>query len=247
MGTEWSSHHWVTLNATCSESIIKAASTFISHAKSWFLPVLAKPLSVLKVHLVCSWALKGLILSCLVALWRAHLELRMRNSHPKWCFLLNEFQQNKPGFSRMKHLYQLLLPTVSCCCMAPSCSHYLSVEKSSLLLLQKFLSQPGGPWGVPGGSLPSPPLKSFPPEPLQNSPTASIAGKKQLKAKIITYISRNYSLDHSLRFDGCQDTLRDRRKKEPIGPKGQILTEQNWQTKPSASFLGNCEIVLKVQ
>lgn len=129
MGTEWSSHHWVTLNATCSESIIKAASTFISHAKSWFLPVLAKPLSVLKVHLVCSWALKGLILSSLVALWRAHLELRMRNSHPKWCFLLNEFQHNKPGFSRMKHLYQLLLPTVSCCRMAPACSHYFSVEK----------------------------------------------------------------------------------------------------------------------
>lgn len=193
MGTEWSSHRWVILNATCSESVIKAASTFISHAKSWFLPLLAKPLSILKVHLTCPWALKGPILSIPMALWRAHLELRIRNSHPRWCFLLNEFQQNKPGFNRMKHLHQLLLLTVSL--QYGSCLLTLFICGENLLcFFFKNLSQSRGPSDLLGGSLPSPPLKSFPPEALQNSPTASVAGKKQLKAKIITYIFWNYSL-----------------------------------------------------
>lgn len=128
MGTEWSSQHWVILNATCSESIIKAASTFISSAKSWFLPVLAKPLSVLKVHLVCPRALRD---SPWVAWWHCEgLTWGWERETPKWCFLLKEFQQNKPGFSRTKHLYQLLLPTVSCCSVAPACSLSFSMEKN---------------------------------------------------------------------------------------------------------------------
>lgn len=81
-------------------------------------------------------------------------------------------------------------------------------RKSSLLLLQKILSQPRGSSDRPGGSLPSPPSKSLPPEPLKSSPTAPVAGKKQLKAKIITHISRNYSLEAPTQGPNSSQILR---------------------------------------
>lgn len=177
----------------CTESIIKAASTSISHAKSWFLLVLARPLSTLKVHLMYPWALKAFILTNLVALWRAHLELyrRMRNWDPEWCVQLTGFQQDKPGFNRMKPLYQLLLPTVSCCSMAPACSHSFAIEKVFSAPSSKTPLSAQRPFRCPRS------LFAF--SPIETSPTWAVVStccwQKQLKAKIITYISRNYSLE----------------------------------------------------
>lgn len=125
----------------CTESIIKAASTFISHAKSWFLLILAKALSVLKVHLMYPWALKAFALTDLVAPWSAQLKLyrRMRYSDPNWRFLLTVFQKGKWGFNRMKHLLQLLLPTVSCWVyLLPA--HTLSLRRKSSLSFKNFLN-----------------------------------------------------------------------------------------------------------
>lgn len=172
----------------CNESIIKAASTFISHAKSWFLLVLAKPRSILKGHLMYPWALKAFILTNLVALWRARLELyrRTRNSHPKWCFPLTGFQQNKPGFNRMKRLYQLLLPTVSCCSMALACLHSFPMEKVISSPSSETPLSTQRPFRSPRSLLAFSPIETSPTWAIVKLFNSTCCWQKQLKSKIIT-------------------------------------------------------------